>query len=516
MHTIKLDAAVRQDMLEKLVDVDLTLSVLDRLNKSKYTSDPGVIGSIPDSSDPAIVDCRGNFSWEIDEGQAQKALKDLGISVALSDFGEIDQGVAHFSRDGLSQLGRLMLPLVSSGILNGGSATSYADRIKNQAINHELFAMYEARFHRLIDPFAGLPKGLSPGFVQPDESPGPSFIEMKMRSLLVKGVEETSRRTANYSRTLFPLFQMTSTHTNDHIASAYQDYQNSPMLKPLIEYTGIDITRVETGIQPLIAAYIRRGDVWSVFSEAHGRKNSCLPLPGGHGQCFFVLKSIFMDLKRQGKRFIQIGNVDNLGNTPDPALIAILALTQKAAGFEFAFKTPVDVKGGILVRNGVGKLNCADIGPAISTQQVEDAEKGGAEILFNCATGLFSLDYLTSHIDEIIDGIPLRVSHQKKEAGEYAQAEQITWEILSLLDDPIIFGVDKYERFLAAKMFVECMMTSGVGLAEPGFPREEDPARDLYGVAQRLHQGLTALLTSTYGMKVFEGNWIPRGLRDLL
>ena len=503
-------------MLDKQIDVDLTLAVLDRLNNNNYSSEPGGIGSIPDSNDPAIVDCRGNFRWDINEVMAQKALNDLGIAVFVSDFGEIDRGVAHFSRDGLSQLGRLMLPLVSSGILNGGSATSYADRIKNQAINQELFAMYEQRFHRLIDPFAGLPKGLSPGFVQPDESPGPSFIEMKMRGLLVKGVEETGRRTAKSSKTLFPLFQMTSTHTNDHIASACQGYQNSPMLKPLIEYTGIDITRVETGIQPLIAAYIRRADVWSIFTGAHGKKNSCLPLPGGHGQCFFILKSIFMDLQKQGKRFIQIGNVDNLGNTPNPALIAILALTQKAAGFEFAFKTPVDVKGGILVRDGAGKLNCADIGPAITTQQVEDAERGGAEILFNCATGLFSLDYLTSHIDEIIDGIPLRMSRQKKEAGEYAQAEQITWEILSLLDDPIIFGVDKYERFLAAKMFVECMMTSGVGLADPRFPRDEDPARDLYGVAQQLHQGLTTLLTSTYGMKNLDGNWVPLELRGLI
>lgn len=503
-------------MLRKGVDVELTLAVLNRLNSNDYTSEPAIVNSIPDPEDPAVVDCRGNFTWEISCGGAQEALEDLNISARISDYGTVQNGVVQFSREGLARLGQHMLPLVSSGILNGGSATSYADRLKNQAINVELFALYEDRFHRLVSQFSELPKGLSPGFIQPDESPGPSFIEIKMRGLLIKGALAKKKSINCPEDALFPLFQMTSTSTNSHIESAYRNYRESPMLEQLIRYSRIDITAVETGIQPLITAFSREGDRWSIFSEAYGEKNSVLPLPGGHGQCFFTLNSIFRDLRKRGKRFVQIGNVDNLGNTPDPSIIAILALTRKPAGFEFAFKTPVDVKGGILVRDDAGKLNCADIGPAISSHEVAAAESGGAEILFNCATGIFSLDYLVEHIDRIIGGIPLRVSHQKKDAGEYSQAEQITWEVLSLIDDPIIFGVDKYERFLAAKMFVECMMTSGIGLSESGFPRSDDPGRDLYKVGRRLHQGLTSLLTSVYGMALKDRRWTPISVPDVI
>ena len=94
-----------------------------------------------------------------------------------------------------------------------------------------------------------------------------------------------------------------------------------------------------------------------------------------------------------------------------------MALSGKQAAFEFSFKTPVDIKGGILIRDTGGHLNCGDIGPAISKEQLAGAEAQGKPILFNCATGLFSLAHLARELPNIIRNLPTRFSDQDKDAA---------------------------------------------------------------------------------------------------
>jgi UDP-N-acetylglucosamine pyrophosphorylase len=302
------------------------------------------------------------------------------------------------------------------------------------------------------------------------------------------------------------MYQMTSASNDDAFAAAYRDYRNSPLIENLNGEGAEDVTKVISAIQPLIAAYTRSKEGWSIFSRAYDSQCSTLPLPGGHGQCFVTLKPVFENLRKMGKRYVLLGNVDNLGNLPKPEHLAILALSGAPAGFEFAYRTPVDVKGGVLVRDTGGKLTCADIGPAIPMEEVLEAERGGSRILFNCATGLFSLDYLTAHIDRIVDSIPLRISKQEKDAGVYYQAEQITWEVISLLENPLIFGVQKNERFLAAKLFIENLLTSGMGLEDTSFPAKPE----LLETARALHRGLRKQLGSVYGLVQSNGSWIPQ------
>jgi hypothetical protein len=313
------------------------------------------------------------------------------------------------------------------------------------------------------------------------------------------------------------MFQMTSVNNNSEITRAYGELRNGRLLRDLIDETGVEITSVLTGIQPMIAAFThdREGRPKRLFTEAFGSRERLLPLPGGHGQNFEVLKEVYRQLYRAGKRFVILGNVDNLGNTIDPAEIALVALTDKQAGFDFAFKTPVDVKGGVLVVDQHGRLDCADIGPAISPEEVSTAEATGTPILFNCATGIFNLSYLVANIDSIIEELPMRWSNQEKDAGAYSQAEQVTWEIIGMLDDFYIFGVDKYERFLAAKLLIESLMASGIGLEDPRYPTDVDPTKDLKRVAFRLHDGLKRKLSSAYGMKLDGGRWIPLNTQEI-
>lgn len=492
---------LRRKMQEQNIDVDLTLSILERINSGNYETSAVQVSEIPSIDNRTILDLTGEYTWSEAEGTVREAAREYDLPESLIADLPVQDGRITLDRRQLTEIGVHLLPFVAYGILNGGSATSYVDRTKNRSFDETLFGTYRQEFDRLERSLSGKPKGLTPAFVQPDGSSGPSFIELKMRGLLTQAAWARTLG-AESEDVLFPMYQMTSVSNNTDVSDAYDTYRHSPALADLIRHTGCEITRVETGVQPMIAAFTHssEGSPRTIFTQAHGKNGEVLPLPGGHGQCFSVLKSVFRNLEDRGKRFVQLGNVDNTGNTVNPAAVAVLALSGRPAGFDFAFRTPVDVKGGILVRDQNGNLTCGDIGPAVSKEEVFEAEQQGNQILFNCATGLFDLRYLNKNIDMIIDTIPLRVSDQNKDAGEYSQAEQITWEVISIIDEPLIFGVNKYERFLAAKLVVEMLMTSGLKI--------DDLGDNLSTVAQSLHNGLSQLLRTVYAMEKRPDGWV--------
>ena len=290
------------------------------------------------------------------------------------------------------------------------------------------------------------------------------------------------------------------------------------MLKELIAYSGFSVTDVRSAKQPLISAFTSKipGEQRSVFTHAYGDDNHLLALPGGHGQNFYVLQDIYRELLAEGKRFVYLVNVDNLGNIPYPAYVAITALTGCDGSFEFSYKSPIDIKGGILVRNSKGSLTCKDIGAAISSEEVRKAEDSGKPILFNCATGLFNLTYLTEHLDCIINNLPLRVSEQHKDAGEYAQAEQITWEIIGLMEHPTIIAVRKQDRFLAAKLLSESIMTTEASLFVPRLLKEHPYYHDFCDFSLTLEKGFHRLMKKSYGMTLQNDRWDPIALNTII
>jgi len=189
--------------------------------------------------------------------------------------------------------------------------------------------------------------------------------------------------------------------------------------------------------------------------------------------------------------------------------VAYLAISGRQSAFDFAYKSPVDVKGGILVRDQHGRLNCADIGPAISKEEVAQTEASGTPILFNAATGLFDLNYLVPNLETIAKNLPTRFSDQNKDAGEYSQAEQVTWEVLELLDNFLVFSVSKWDRLLAAKLLLETLMGSGLKLHHPEYPTSDQPENDLRRAAEQLHEGVVKKLTESFGLTRENGRWVP-------
>ncbi len=526
-------------MDNKYIDLNLTNEILQNINNRLYDDiEPIRVTEIPVVDGENIIDRTEIQSWshELDTvcSNLRKINPKLRENLFGRLFGEISEKegkkILTLSIEDLKNIGIQLYPYVSYGVLNGGSATSYADEKKNSSLNPELMKLYKNLFERSSQKAAGKPKGTTPAYTNSDGSSGSSFIELKLRALLIENLryrlnvnpdnelfEGDSGK--NSKKALFPMFQMTSVYNNGQISEALNKYKSSPILKDLIEETEIDCTDVLTGIQPMLAAFTHSniGRPKQIFTNAWGRNGEMLPIPGGHGQNFMILSEIYRYMYNElGKKFIYIGNIDNIGNMPEPAAIALTALSGRQASFEFSYRTAVDVKGGILVRDQQGRLNCADIGPAISREEVDRQEKSGKKILFNCATGLFNLEYLIKNLDSVIKKLPMRITDQNKDAGEYSQAEQVTWEIIGMLNDPLILGVKKYERFLAAKLLIESFMTSGLMIESDAFPTNDKPELDFKTTAANLYKGLRYNLKTVYGMREAENGWRPVPVKELI
>ena len=523
---IQINENLRKDMLAKGIDIALATQILEDYNSGYYdTVKPIAAKAVPPIDGLTVIDLRHSINpdailFSLGADLAKTNLAALGIDwpASLRDIPDSANPAvqAHFSAAELEAIGTALLPRSAFGVLNGGSATSYADRKKNLALGKEAFNAVEQGFEVLAPLCREIPKGMSPAYVNPDGSPGASFLELKMRARLLLAQRYSEKIVAGRGEKapaaspspFLPLFQMTSLSNDGILSDYYATASFSPFLATLGERTGLEAAAWSTGVQPMIAAYSHseEGRPKRIFGEAHGKPDSSLPLPGGHGQCFRVLKNTLEAMHDKGIKFACLGNVDNLGYTPDPIELAIVALSGRSAAFDFAVRTPMDVKGGILVETVEGSLTVADIGPAISIDALLEFESRGLSILFNCASGIFDLDYLVPRIDEIARKLPVRFSDQDKDAGKYSQAEQITWEVTGILPSFLAFAVDKRERFLAAKILLDTLLTSGVGLKNPDLPE------DLRRTAASLHEGLESMLRRVYGLELSGGRWLPREL----
>jgi hypothetical protein len=502
--------ALAADMKSKGIDVELALSVLRDFNAGKFDGvRPVSAQSLPGVDGVSVIaigrESRRTLAFRADSAFARKRLGQLGVP--MPDSVEVHGGDSVFGREALESIGMRLIPSTAYGVLNGGSATSYADSKKNMSFGEDVFSAFRDGFETLAPLCRGRSKGLTPAYVNGDGSPGMSFLTLKMRSRLIAAESYRARfgtaGSVSENRPFMPLYQMTSIANDAEMQEAFEACAKDPDLSVLEVRAGMRGADWMTAVQPMIAAYSHssEGKPRRIFDRAFGKPDSAIALPGGHGQCFRILKPVFERLLESGVRFAYLGNVDNIGYVPDPLAIALLALSGKPAAFEFSLRTPIDVKGGILVQTSEGRRTVADIGPAISFERVMDFEKSGTPILFNCATGLFDLDWLVPRLDEISSTLPTRFSDQDKDAGRYSQAEQVTWEVSGILPDFLALAVEKKERFIAAKLLAETLLTSGFGSGQ--LPE----ALEL--TSRELREGLGRLLRENCGLANRSGTWEP-------
>ncbi len=484
-------------MRDKKIDIAASLDMLNRINADSYDGNLSIeVQGVPPVDGKTIIPLGPVTQFSYDAGLAASRLQALGVDLPASV--KFSGDTVSFPADALEEIGIQLFSVSAWGVLNGGLATSYADTKKNLSLGQELFDSIKDNF-RLLEPLCrNKPKGITPAYINPDGSAGESFLLLKMRASLLQA-KKYIQKYGKPLRPILPFFEMTSEGTRNDLATEYARYSRHPFVASLIRETGTDSCSPKSACQTLLAALTHSADgkPRGIFAQAFGKNDSPLALPGGHGQSFRVLADIYRGLLAEGYRYAYLGNVDNIGYTVNAAELAIMAISGAEAGFDFAFRTAVDVKGGILVVDRNGRKTVADIGQAISFSDVEKLERSGQKILFNCATGIFDLQALVPKLEAIAENLPIRISDQDKDAGRYSQAEQSTWEVIGLLENSIGFAVDKSERFLAAKLLVETILASTGNSLPPAFAP----------VAKNLSDGLSRLLGGPCGLSLKEGRW---------
>ncbi|UCP01048.1 UTP--glucose-1-phosphate uridylyltransferase [Borrelia hermsii] len=480
----------------EVIDKIFSKKMLDMLNMHKLKVLSKSFKNFPNESHSSILSLvdhpvKLKFKKELVEHNLKKYIDDF-TKFLFSSEGDFYV----FTGDELERLGLLLYPYLSFGILNGGSATSYFDILKNNDFNEELYLLYANKIFEAKESFGNLPKGIIPAYVNKDGSYGFSFLALKIRHLLML----SKRYYELYGKSIKPsIFQMTSFKTYELISSFLDNIFDDNLIEDL-NCCGLQKTDIFTAIQPLVYCYKKLNDgQYEYFTYDNSGEETLLALPAGHGQNFKVLKDIYFKLYNSGKRFVYIGNVDNIGFTVNLKTLAIMAITNSSAGFEFSVKTPLDTKGGVLVLDDDNSLTCVDIGSAISKETVLKAECSGNKILFNCATGLFNLEYLIENIGRIISDMPIRIIEQDKEFGKYTAIEQITWEVVRMVDNPLIFEVNRGDRFLPAKLFVDTLIMSNY--------MNDKFADDLFDIAKYLNNALNNVLKNKYDLVFRRGKW---------
>ena len=223
------------------VDLDRMLRFLDDLNSGKFDNQLTVVPeTVPSLDNPAIVDRTKPAAVTVALAGARAKFAELGIALdplslaSPSPAGGAGSETVTFDEAALRLIGIHLYPKTAYGVLNGGSASTYADFKKNREYADGLFDEYRDLFDRLAGECRGRPKGITPAFINPDGSPGYSFLLLKMRMLLEhrKLYAETTGKAA---RDVLPSFQMTSVHTDGAIGEAFRDYVTRPELKALAD-----------------------------------------------------------------------------------------------------------------------------------------------------------------------------------------------------------------------------------------------------------------------------------------
>ena len=495
------------------VDIPFMLKFLDDLNAGKFKGGSAIrIADIPSLPHPDIIDCSSLKEFSAPKERAQETFSSLNLPFNIEDIAEEAGDSLVFSASALKRIGIALYPKAAFGILNGGSATSYVDSKKNFLLCPEIFPLFNEKFAAHAERCRGKPKGVTPAYFNPDGSAGYSFLFLKLRMLLERKADYVHLFGA-LPPVILPAFQMTSVKTNAETVEHIEQCSAAPDFAAPAKELGCPPVLMHTETQKMMAAltHSSEGEPRGIFDRAYGEADRGIALPGGHGQNFAILAPVYKKLKAMGIRYAWLGNIDNIGYTVDPVLLAVFALSGREAAFETSFKTELDLKGGLLVITDSGKVTCADIGPAVTADQMKEFEQSGKRLLFNCGIGLFDLERLVPALGSIPYKLPLRITDQDKDAGRYAQAEQLTWEIIGLLERPLFFAVKKERRFIAAKMLLENILAS---LPEsfasvPGFA--ETP---LYRLSLEVKKGLCALLESEYGMELSGGAWRLKQGRD--
>ncbi len=190
---LAISPALKRDMESKGIDVALSKTILDDYNSGLYDAIPPIrAAGVPLIDGSTVVDLRHSKQsdatlFSFDAAKARENLAAFGIELPADTEAKCE-GKGHqvgFPSRLLLHIGMDILSFTAFGVLNGGSATSYADGKKNLALGRDVFDAVSPSFAILAPLCKDMPKGITPAYINPDGSPGASFLELKMRARLL-------------------------------------------------------------------------------------------------------------------------------------------------------------------------------------------------------------------------------------------------------------------------------------------------------------------------------------------
>ena len=200
--------------------------------------------------------------------------------------------------------------------------------------------------------------------------------------------------------------------------------------------------------------------------------------PPGHGNLYAALQGsgLLELLGGRGIRWVFVSNADNLGASPDPAILGWMA----CGGYEFVMevtrKTAADVKGGTLVRRQ-GRLELLEIAQ-VPDDHVAEFQDVGVFPVFNTNNLWIDLAALADRLGQGALDLPLIVN-RKEVAGEpVVQLETAMGAAIGSFERAAGLVVER-RRFAPVKTTDDLVVRrSDLYLPGTQSPLEPSPARD--------------------------------------
>ncbi|KAI9483987.1 MAG: UTP--glucose-1-phosphate uridylyltransferase family [Benjaminiella poitrasii] len=140
--------------------------------------------------------------------------------------------------------------------------------------------------------------------------------------------------------------------------------------------------------------------------------------PPGHGDIFESLYSsgLLDQLLEQGKEFLFVSNVDNLGATVDMSILNYMVQSDAEFMMEVTDKTKADIKGGTLIDYD-GKVRLLEIAQ-VPDEHLEDFKSIKKFKIFNTNNLWINLKAIKRIMDEGTMDLEIIVNHKTTDSGE--------------------------------------------------------------------------------------------------
>ena len=181
--------------------------------------------------------------------------------------------------------------------------------------------------------------------------------------------------------------------------------------------------------------------------------------PPGHGDLYTALQTsgVLDALLAAGYKYATVSNSDNLGASPDPAMMAWFAATGAPYAAEVCRRTPADVKGGhLVVRRSDGRLVLRETAQT-APEDAEAASDPTKHVYFHTNNLWFDLEQVAATLAERggVLGLPLikntkTVDPTDKTSPEVIQIESAMGAAVEVFDGATAIEVER-SRFLPVK-----------------------------------------------------------------